>query len=385
MDLHEREVWVYSVDTHDGIGKLAGTLSEEDAAKWKTLVDQNRALKRSIESALGKAGYLTPVAASELRSHPRIGLLSNRACSKSSAVRQCAPQHLVHRKRRDGFRHATARIDRDAVIQPGTLPAPHDRQRPRPGLSAHRISRSRWRLPRRLRQHPDQLRRPRTLAQARRDGGQSDAINQGMREARAATSSPGSTPMTCCGPAPSRRSSPIFALIPTGTSSTATRSTSTRTTACSATIRRPGTISSVCCNHAASVEPAAFRRRSVLERVGLLDDTLHFAMDYDYSMRIDRAGCKLVHVPEHLACSRLYPETKTLSARMEVYREILAVSRRHVGDASFSQYYAYWHHRCHDARAVRRAGCVRCPNVTGGSRICIAARIVCARRQCGRR
>jgi hypothetical protein len=62
MDLHAREVWVYSVDTHDGIAKLAGTLSEEDAARWKTLVDQNRTLKRSIESALGKAGYLTPVA-----------------------------------------------------------------------------------------------------------------------------------------------------------------------------------------------------------------------------------------------------------------------------------------------------------------------------------
>ena len=37
-----------------------------------------------------------------------------------------------------------------------------------------------------------------------------------------------------------------------------------------------------------------------------------------------------------------------LSARLQVYREILEVSRRHAPDASFSQYYAYWHHRCHE-------------------------------------
>lgn len=62
MDLHDREVWVYSVDTHDGIGKLTGTLSPEDAQKWRGLMEQNRVLKRDIETALGKAGYLTPVA-----------------------------------------------------------------------------------------------------------------------------------------------------------------------------------------------------------------------------------------------------------------------------------------------------------------------------------
>ena len=56
----------------------------------------------------------------------------------------------------------------------------------------------------------------------------------------------------------------------------------------------------------------------------------------------------MVHVPELLACSRLHAQTKTLSARMNVYHEILEVSRRHAGDASFSQYYAYWHHRCHE-------------------------------------
>jgi glycosyltransferase involved in cell wall biosynthesis len=95
-------------------------------------------------------------------------------------------------------------------------------------------------------------------------------------------------------------------------------------------------------------QPAAFWRRRVLDCVGFFDDSLHFAMDYDYWLRIDRAGCELSHVPEFLACSRIHPAAKTQACRLQVYREILEVSRRHAGDASFSQYYAYWHHRCHE-------------------------------------
>ncbi len=95
-------------------------------------------------------------------------------------------------------------------------------------------------------------------------------------------------------------------------------------------------------------QPAAFWRRRITDRVGLFDESLHCAMDYDYWMRIDRAGGILRHVPDFLACSRVHAQTKTLSARMQVYHEILEVSRRYAPDASFSQYYAYWHHRCHE-------------------------------------
>ena len=95
-------------------------------------------------------------------------------------------------------------------------------------------------------------------------------------------------------------------------------------------------------------QPATFWRRRITDRVGLLDDSLHYAMDYEYWLRIARGGGILAQVPEFLACSRIYPQTKTQSARMQVYREILAVSRCHAPDASFSQYYAYWHHRCHE-------------------------------------
>jgi hypothetical protein len=96
-------------------------------------------------------------------------------------------------------------------------------------------------------------------------------------------------------------------------------------------------------------QPAAFWRTAVAERVGEFDAGLHYAMDLDYWLRIDRAAGRLVHVPEVLACSRAHPATKTLSARAQVYREILEVCGRHADQAGFSQYFAYWYHRCHEA------------------------------------
>ena len=57
---HERTVWVYSVDTHDGGPQLAKLISADDAKLWRAIIDQNRELKQEIESALGVAGFLTP-------------------------------------------------------------------------------------------------------------------------------------------------------------------------------------------------------------------------------------------------------------------------------------------------------------------------------------
>jgi glycosyltransferase involved in cell wall biosynthesis len=96
-------------------------------------------------------------------------------------------------------------------------------------------------------------------------------------------------------------------------------------------------------------QPAAFWRAGIAERVGSFDASLHYAMDLEYWLRIDRASGRIVHVPEVLACNRVHGETKTLSARDRVYREILQVCRRHAGQAGFSQYFSYWHHRCHES------------------------------------
>jgi glycosyltransferase involved in cell wall biosynthesis len=78
-------------------------------------------------------------------------------------------------------------------------------------------------------------------------------------------------------------------------------------------------------------QPAVFWRREIIERFGLLDDRLHFALDYEYWLRIGK------HAPFHhlkgrvLAGSRLHADTKTLSQRTKAHREILSVVIRHGG------------------------------------------------------
>lgn len=60
VEFHHRDVWVYSVDTHDHFHQAAKDVNPEDAEAWRRLVEQNRALKHRIEEALALAGFLTP-------------------------------------------------------------------------------------------------------------------------------------------------------------------------------------------------------------------------------------------------------------------------------------------------------------------------------------
>lgn len=60
VDLHQREVWVYSVDTHDGFHQAPQYLSPDEAEAWRKLVEHNRLLKHQIEEALALAGFVTP-------------------------------------------------------------------------------------------------------------------------------------------------------------------------------------------------------------------------------------------------------------------------------------------------------------------------------------
>ena len=59
-------------------------------------------------------------------------------------------------------------------------------------------------------------------------------------------------------------------------------------------------------------QPAVFMRRGVLTRVGLLDESLHYAMDFDYWLRAG-LSCNLAHVPDRLAAMRLHPDAKSIA------------------------------------------------------------------------
>jgi glycosyltransferase involved in cell wall biosynthesis len=91
-------------------------------------------------------------------------------------------------------------------------------------------------------------------------------------------------------------------------------------------------------------QPAAFWRSRIARKIGKFDDSLHMAFDFDYWLRIDRAGGRIQHIHDILADSRLYPDTKTLSMRRTSYDESFAVCMKHGGYVDYNYFQGLWHH-----------------------------------------
>jgi len=70
-------------------------------------------------------------------------------------------------------------------------------------------------------------------------------------------------------------------------------------------------------------QPAAFWRARIARKVGPFDPGLHFAMDYDYWLRIARAGGRIHHIADVLADARVHPGAKSnRPERTAIYAEI---------------------------------------------------------------
>ncbi len=89
-------------------------------------------------------------------------------------------------------------------------------------------------------------------------------------------------------------------------------------------------------------QPTVFIRSAVLREIGFLDEGLRYCMDYDLWFRIARRY-DLGYLPEYLACTRFYGETKTLGQKVQVHREILDMVYRHHGSVPASWVYGYGH------------------------------------------
>jgi glycosyltransferase involved in cell wall biosynthesis len=87
-------------------------------------------------------------------------------------------------------------------------------------------------------------------------------------------------------------------------------------------------------------QPAAFMLREAFGNVGMINVTMHYALDYELWFRIARQyGVR--KVDEYLATSRMHMDNKTLSSRRRVYQEIISTVRDHYGYVPYEWVHGY--------------------------------------------
>lgn len=100
-------------------------------------------------------------------------------------------------------------------------------------------------------------------------------------------------------------------------------------------------------------QPALFIRRRVIEAHGLLNEKLQYCMDYEYWLRLGKAGVIFGYLEEKLAGSRLYEDNKTLGSRVKVHREINDMFREKFGRVPDRWIFNYAHMVVHHAPWIR--------------------------------
>lgn len=78
------------------------------------------------------------------------------------------------------------------------------------------------------------------------------------------------------------------------------------------------------------IQPATFIRRSAWNAVGGLDESLHYAMDWDLLIKLAALG-PVVSIPDKLARIRYYEDTKTSTGGWKRAAEIARIGLRHNG------------------------------------------------------
>jgi len=88
-------------------------------------------------------------------------------------------------------------------------------------------------------------------------------------------------------------------------------------------------------------QPATFWRASAMARVGPLDESLHYAMDYDFWLRLATLGAP-GFIDRYLASFRLHDGSKTLNGARKQLAEACGIAKAHGAGLSLPL------HRMHD-------------------------------------
>jgi glycosyltransferase involved in cell wall biosynthesis len=77
-------------------------------------------------------------------------------------------------------------------------------------------------------------------------------------------------------------------------------------------------------------QPGSFWRREAMDHAGLLSEDLHYALDYDYWIRMALAGARFKRLPDVLARFRLSSGSKTVGQTAKMAEEYLQVLEKTV-------------------------------------------------------
>lgn len=89
-------------------------------------------------------------------------------------------------------------------------------------------------------------------------------------------------------------------------------------------------------------QPAVFFRRTLVEKLGGLDASLKYCMDYELWLRWGK-HISFYYLPQTLAGSRLYKDNKTLGQRIAVHYEINEMFRHKFGNVPDKWIFGYAH------------------------------------------
>ena len=78
------------------------------------------------------------------------------------------------------------------------------------------------------------------------------------------------------------------------------------------------------------MQPEVFWTRTIwIEAGGRVDETLHFAMDYELWLRLAKVGAKSLHIDKTLATFRIHKHQKTIfNPEISNYPEYIEVARQ---------------------------------------------------------
>jgi glycosyltransferase involved in cell wall biosynthesis len=78
-------------------------------------------------------------------------------------------------------------------------------------------------------------------------------------------------------------------------------------------------------------QPATFFTKEIIERVGYLDESLHYCMDYDLWIKIFKMG-KTAYLPRELAVFRIWENSKTGTSQQKFDEERRLIAKRQGGN-----------------------------------------------------